>query len=98
MLDCVLKKLNSTMKKVEKKKNKTSTNKYLRLFWAIFVGGVGFIALIFALANFGVFGDMPTFDELENPNSSLATEIISADGKTIGKFYQIGRASCRERV
>src|SRR5690606_40267624 len=61
-------------------------NKYLRLFWTLFVGGVGFVVLIFALANFGVFGDMPTFDELENPNSSLATEIISADGKTIGKF------------
>lgn len=75
------------MKKVEKKKNKTSSNKYLRLFWTLFVSGVGFVVLIFALANFGVFGDMPTFDELENPNSSLATEIISADGKTIGKFY-----------
>src|SRR5690554_6389635 len=30
---------------------------------------------------------MPTFDELENPSSSVATEIIYTNGKTLGKFY-----------
>lgn len=76
------------MEKVENKKPvKSSNNKFLKLFWKLFVGGLGFITLIFMLANFGVFGSMPSFDELENPNSNLATEIISADGKTIGKFY-----------
>lgn len=76
------------MEKVENnKKSNSPHSKFLRLFWKLFAGGVAFVALIFLLANFGVFGSMPSFDELENPNSSLATEIISADGKTIGKFY-----------
>ncbi|WP_033032644.1 transglycosylase domain-containing protein, partial [Pseudoalteromonas fuliginea] len=30
---------------------------------------------------------MPTFDELENPDSNVASEVISSDGATIGKFY-----------
>lgn len=77
------------MEKIEEpKKKEVSTNrKYLRLFWKLFGGGIAFAILIFAFANWGIFGSMPTFDELENPASSVATEIISADGKTLGKFY-----------
>ncbi|UUV22531.1 penicillin-binding protein 1A [Paenimyroides aestuarii] len=70
------------------KKKEISTNKrYFRLFWKLFGAGIAFIVLIFAFANWGIFGAMPSFDELENPESSVATEIISADGKTLGKFY-----------
>ncbi len=77
------------MEKIENsKKKEVSTNrKFLRLFWKLFGAGVAFVVLIFAFANWGIFGAMPSFDELENPESSVATEIISADGKTLGKFY-----------
>jgi len=34
---------------------------------------------------------MPSFEQLENPNSNLATEIISADGVVLGKFYNENR-------
>jgi len=72
------------------KNNSNSTNnnsRYVRKFWKIF--GIGFlcIVLFFLLASWGVFGKMPSFDQLENPNSNVATEIISSDGVTIGKFY-----------
>ncbi len=30
---------------------------------------------------------MPTFEHLENPQTNLASEIISSDGATLGKFY-----------
>lgn len=30
---------------------------------------------------------MPTFERLENPQTNLATEIISSDGQTLGKFF-----------
>ena len=30
---------------------------------------------------------MPTFEDLENPNTNLATEIISADGQLLGNYY-----------
>jgi penicillin-binding protein 1A len=34
---------------------------------------------------------MPSFDELENPDTNIATEIISSDGVTLGKFYKENR-------
>lgn len=32
------------------------------------------------------FDALPSFEELENPQTNLATEVISIDGKTIGKY------------
>lgn len=74
------------MEKINKQQN-NEIKKYLKLFWKAFAGFLIAIVLFFLLASWGVFGDTPTFDELENPSSSVATEIISVDGKTIGKFY-----------
>nr|WP_299343415.1 transglycosylase domain-containing protein [Allomuricauda sp.] len=60
---------------------------YIKWFWILFGSGVLFMLLIFLLASWGVFGTMPTFEHLENPNTNLATEIISSDNQTLGKFY-----------
>ena len=40
----------------------------------------------FLLASQGFLGVLPTFEELENPENNLATEVISSDGKTLGKY------------
>ncbi|MGB5363494.1 MAG: penicillin-binding protein, partial [Aureibaculum sp.] len=65
--------------------------KYTKWIWGTFIGGLLFITLLFLLASFGVFGKLPTFEELENPESNLATEVISIDGKTLGKYYRENR-------
>ena len=36
---------------------------------------------------------MPTFEELENPQTNLATEIISCDGKVLGTYYVENRSN-----
>ncbi|MEO5776342.1 MAG: PBP1A family penicillin-binding protein [Flavobacterium sp.] len=64
---------------------------YQKKFWKLFFYGLGVIALFFALASWGFFGNMPSFEDLENPESNLATEVISSDGVTIGKFYNENR-------
>lgn len=73
------------------KKVTTTNNRdysiYVRKFWKIFIIGFLSVIVFFLLASWGVFGAMPSFDELENPDSNTATEIISSDGETIGKFY-----------
>ncbi|MFK8058764.1 MAG: penicillin-binding protein 1A [Polaribacter sp.] len=69
-----------------KKKKTTGYKKYLKWFWSIVLGGFSLIILLFIFASLGVFGSLPTFEELENPQTNLATEVISADGKTIGKY------------
>jgi len=67
-------------------KKATNFSKYIKWFWGIILGGFLFISLLFLLASWGVFGALPTFEELENPENNLATEIISSDGKTLGKY------------
>lgn len=75
------------------KKNiqKQDFSRYVKMFWKIFIGGALSIFLFFLLASWGLFGAMPSFEELENPASNLATEIISSDGVTLGKFYSENR-------
>ena len=65
----------------------TGFSKYIRVFWTVFCLGFLAVILFFLMASWGVFGAMPTFDQLENPDSNVATEVISSDGVTIGKFY-----------
>ncbi|PHR73198.1 MAG: penicillin-binding protein [Lutibacter sp.] len=64
----------------------TSNNNYLKWFWRLVIGGVIMMILPFLLASWGALGTMPTFEDLENPESNLATEVISIDGKTLGKY------------
>ncbi|WP_018337850.1 transglycosylase domain-containing protein [Butyricimonas synergistica] len=58
------------------------------IFWGLFVIFVGGIFFFFYLVSDGKLGFMPTFEELENPNNNFATEVYSADGKIIGKYFE----------
>lgn len=68
---------------------------YKKKFWRFFFYSLAGILVFFLFAAWGIFGHMPDFEELENPNSSLATEIIGSDGVTIGKFYNENRTSIK---
>ena len=81
-----------------KKNNNTQVKDivyYNRKFWKIFLYGTGGVILFFLFASWGLFGSMPSFEELENPESNLATEVISSDGETIGKFYNENRTAIK---
>jgi penicillin-binding protein 1A len=75
------------MAKTKQTKNTKGFDKYVRGFWIVFTAGVLTAVFLFSLASFGVFGELPDHTQLENPNTNLATEIISSDGVTLGKFY-----------
>jgi penicillin-binding protein 1A len=75
------------MAKTKQTKRTHGFEKYVRAFWMVFTLGILSVVLIFSLASFGVFGELPDHTQLENPNTNLATEIISSDGVTLGKFY-----------
>ena len=83
--------------KDKKKKNAKAKEKgirwYLVVLWSMFVIAVtcGF-GLFYGISH-EWFGDMPTFEELENPSTNLASEIISADGKVIGTYYIENRSN-----
>ena len=84
---------------MENKKNKKTTqkgsSKAIRNLWIIFGSLLLLVILFFFCVAKGVFGAMPTFDELENPRTNLATEIISADGKVLGTFFVENRSNVR---
>ena len=72
---------------VKRKKISANFSKPIRWFWMIFLALILSGISVFLLASLGVFGKMPDHTALENPRTNLATEIISSDGKTLGKFY-----------
>ena len=75
------------------KSNNSQGKKYLKGFWISFMVLITLIVLFFIAVTYGIFGKMPTFEELENPKSNLATEIISSDGKLLGKYYVENRSN-----
>ena len=58
--------------------------KFIYVLWALVVGVLLVIALIFTAIAKGWIGYVPPIEELENPNLKFATEIISDDGKMLG--------------
>ncbi|MFV8368746.1 penicillin-binding protein 1A [Flavobacterium sp. LB2R40] len=68
---------------------------YQKKFWKIFFIGLGSVGLFFLFASWGIFGSMPSFEDLENPDSNLATEIISADGVVLGKYFEKNRSQLK---
>ncbi len=62
-------------------------NALIKTTWKIFLFGLLFIPIFFILVNFGILGHMPDIEELENPRSSLASELYSEDGVMLGQYY-----------
>ncbi len=79
----------------KKKKIMQQKSNAIRNLWIVFGGLLVFIVLFFFCVAKGIFGTMPTFDELENPQTNLATEIISCDGKVLGTYYVENRSNVR---
>jgi penicillin-binding protein 1A len=70
-------------------------NYYKKKFWKIFFYGLGGVMVFFLFASWGLFGSMPSFEDLENPDSNLATEIISSDGVILGKYFEKNRSQLK---
>jgi penicillin-binding protein 1A len=81
-----------TSDKMVKKKKTASNHKHpyrwhLRVFWMLFWGSVLGATAIFSAAALGYLGPMPDLQQLENPKTNLATQVFSADGEVLGKYY-----------
>ncbi len=74
---------------------KTDLRKYKKIFWIIVLGIFLFVAGLISAVNFGLFGKLPSFRDLENPKSNLASEIHSADGVVLGTYYIQNRSNTK---
>ncbi len=75
---------------MSKKKNvnkKRTLRDFIKGFWIVFFAPIVFIFLLFFAINVGLLGPMPSFEELENTKSNLASEVYSADSVLLGTYY-----------
>ncbi len=56
------------------------------IFWSIFSFPFLFIGTLIILVVCGAFGSLPSFEELENPNNNLTTEVVSSNGVVLGTY------------
>ncbi len=67
--------------------------KYIKAMWSIYFLLLAGVATIFFCIALGIFGFMPSFEELENPQSNLASEVYSADQEVLGKYFIENRSN-----
>lgn len=84
-----------TPKKEEayQKRRKRIYRRLLILFWLGVVSPFVAMTIALSMAASGSFGPLPSFEELENPKSNLATEVFSADHKLLGKYFKENRTN-----
>ncbi|VAW30211.1 Multimodular transpeptidase-transglycosylase, partial [hydrothermal vent metagenome] len=80
---------------MEKRKRKRFN--YIAKFWLLYFIGFVLVILFFYGIITGFFGKMPTFQQLENPKSNLASEVISSDGHILGTYFIENRSNVTYR-
>ncbi len=73
-------------------RNISNFKKYIRIFWITFASGVVAVFFLFFIIAEGWLGFMPTFEDLENPESLLASEVVSSDSVILGKYFMENRS------
>jgi penicillin-binding protein 1A len=74
-------------------KLKPSYKKFVITFWVLFTLCFGTVYYIFnGIANDDLMGKLPSFEQLENPSTSLATQLLSSDGKQLGTIFKENRS------
>ena len=66
-----------------------------RLIWAAcftFIVGLPLYVYAVSINLFGWFGEMPGIADIENPENDLSSEVISADGVSLGRYYRFNRS------
>ena len=69
--------------------------KYIKVIlfsWIIFSLGISSISILLYQISIDNLGQLPTFEELENPKNFLASEVLTADGYLLGKYYKHNRS------
>lgn len=84
----------SCMPLENKKAPRTKFNKWIRSLWLFFSAGVLFIFFYFFAVDSNLlylFGQSPGLDDLENPRNNLPSEIYTADGVLMGRYFRENR-------
>lgn len=67
----------------------------IRIFWKIFLWCWGIFIIFIITLNLGLFGKLPSLEELENPSMLSSSEILATDGTLMGKYYTKDRTNVK---
>lgn len=65
--------------------------KTIWIMFFLFVAGVPFYVYLVILNPFNLFGALPPLTQIENPENDLSSEVISADGVSLGRYFSYDR-------
>ncbi len=92
----------NSLKKTTRKKTSSILlyqNKWFKnctkALWILFLCFVlGFPVYVYSVSQdlFGLFGGMPSLRAIENPQNDLSSELISADGVSLGRYFRFNRS------
>jgi len=66
--------------------------KYVWIAFLCFLLGFPLYIYTVSINLFGAYGEMPSLKEVENPENDLSSEIISADGVSLGRYFRYNRS------
>jgi penicillin-binding protein 1A len=57
-----------------------------------FIVGIPLYFYVVSINLFGLFGEMPSTRAIENPENDLSSEVVSADGVSLGRYFYFNRS------
>src|SRR5688572_8645255 len=66
--------------------------KAIWIFFFCFLLGFPLYIYSVSIDLFGLYGGMPSLKSIENPENDLSSELISADGVSLGRYFRFNRS------
>ncbi|HNE98358.1 MAG TPA: transglycosylase domain-containing protein, partial [Cyclobacteriaceae bacterium] len=70
---------------------------FITIWILFFVFLIGFPLYVYTVSIdlFGLYGGMPSLKSIENPENDLSSELISADGVSLGRYFRYDRSQTK---
>ena len=72
--------------------NRKIQKRIIIFLWIAFFLSISSVFTLFVLVKKEYFGPLPSIEQIQNPNTNLATQVISADGQNLGTFFKENRS------
>ncbi len=86
------KKTTTKKKPTKRKKKKSGSKRFWLILFNLFLIGLIFFSIFFFTVYLGFLGNVPTRSQLHDIKNAQATEVLSADGKLLGRYYLENRS------
>ncbi len=77
---------------MKKQLSKEDIRKYNFRIWKLLATGIVLFALFIVAIGFGLFGELPSFRDIEHPKSNQASEVLGEDNRVLGTYFVQNRS------